>query len=179
MNDDGEVVRRVLAGDRESFRILVDRYQGRLCCLIRNLTTDAHDWEDIAQDAFLAAYVHLRSFDPERASFSTWLFTIARNKSVNAWKKRRPVTGESGPEHADLRTPEAEAVGAELYRQLDAGLASLPIEQKAAFVLAEIQELPLDEIARIEGVKLGTIKSRLSRAKEKLRAFFRHPAEQR
>jgi RNA polymerase sigma-70 factor (ECF subfamily) len=179
MNDDVEVVRRVLAGDRESFRILVHRYQGRLWCLIRNLTTDAQEWEDIAQDAFLAAYAHLRSFDPERASFSTWLFTIARNKCVDAWKKRRPVTGESGPEQADSRTPEVEAAGEELYRRLDAGLASLPIEQRTAFVLAEIQELPLDEIARIEGVKLGTVKSRLSRAKEKLRAFFRHPAEHR
>ena len=86
---------------------------------------------------------------------------------------------EDGPEPADVRTPELEAAEAELFRQLDAGLASLPPEQRSAFVLAEIHEVPLQEIAQIEGVRLGTVKSRLSRAKEKLRSFFRHAAGHR
>lgn len=178
MNDDVEVVRRVLAGDRESFRILVDRYQGRLCALIWNLSGDAHDWEDIAQEAFLAAYTHLHSFDPGRASFSTWLLTIGRNKCVNAWKRKKAAVPDE-LEQADLRTPDVEAEEQEFYRRLDGCLDSLPPAQKTAFVLAEIQELPLEAIAQIEGVKLGTVKSRLSRAKEKLRAFFRRAAEQR
>ena len=179
MDDDLKVVRRVVAGDRESFRTIVHRYEGPLFSLIRNLTSDAHDWEDIAQETFLAAYTHLRSFDSRRAAFSTWLFTIARNKCLNARKKRRPQTGLRQPESADTRAAGADAEEEEWFRRLDAALASLPPEQKTAFVLAEIQELPLAEVARIERVKLGTVKSRLNRAKEKLRAFFRQTAGQR
>ncbi len=179
MGDDLEAIRRVRAGDRESFRVLVRRYEGPLCSLIRNLTGDSHDWEDIAQDAFLTAYTRLGSFDPRRGAFSTWLFTIARNKCLNARKKKRPLTGQGEPEQVDPRTPDVDAAGEELYRRLDTALGSLPPEQKAAFVLAELHELPLEEVARIERVKLGTVKSRLSRAKEKLRAFLNQTAGQR
>lgn len=172
MDDDLEVVRRVLAGDRESFRELVHRYEQPLFAFVRNLTTDGHDWEDIVQDVFLAAYSRLHSFDPRRAALSTWLFTIARNKALNAVAKKRPLTGLPELDTADTRAGAADAADEELFGRLDAALASLPTEQKAAFVLAEIQEVPLAEVARIERVKLGTIKSRVSRAKEKLRAFF-------
>jgi RNA polymerase sigma-70 factor (ECF subfamily) len=82
------------------------------------------------------------------------------------------------PEGAELRTPDAELAGAEWFRQLDEALAALPFEQKTAFVLAEIQGLPHEEVARIEGVRPGTVKSRVSRAREKLRARLRPTAEQ-
>jgi RNA polymerase sigma factor (sigma-70 family) len=178
MNDDLQVIERILAGDLESFRILVRRYEAPLCRLVRNLTRDPNDWEDLAQDVFLTAYKHLASFDGRQASFPTWLFTIARNKCFNTLKKRRPQITEALPEEPDPRTPDLSLCEKEWYRQLDAALDALPFEQKTAFVLAEIQELPLDEIGRIEGVPLGTVKSRLSRAKEKLRSFLRHSVEQ-
>jgi RNA polymerase sigma-70 factor, ECF subfamily len=178
MGDDLPVIRRVLGGDVEAFRLLVEKYQGPLLCLIRNVIGDAQEGEDLAQDVFLAAYANLASFDPGRAAFSTWLFTIARNKCRNARKKRRPVAMGDLPEGAELRTPDAELAGAEWFRQLDEALAALPFEQKTAFVLAEIQGLPHEEVARIEGVRPGTVKSRVSRAREKLRARLRPTAEQ-
>jgi RNA polymerase sigma-70 factor, ECF subfamily len=178
MNDDLQTIQRILAGDPESFRILVRRYEAPLCRLVRNLTRDPNDWEDLAQDVFLTAYRQLPTFDGRRASFPTWLFRIARNKCFNALKKRRPQAVRALPEEPDPRTPDLALSEKEWFRQLDAALDALPFEQKTAFVLAEIQELSLEEIGRIEGVPLGTVKSRLSRAKEKLRSYFRPAVEQ-
>jgi RNA polymerase sigma-70 factor, ECF subfamily len=176
--NDLQVIRCILTGDVEAFRFLVERYQRPLFCLIHNLTPATVDREGIAQDVFLAAYRNLASFDPSRAAFSTWLFTIARNRCRNELSRRRPVVSESIPEGIDLRSPDRDAAEAELFRQLDAALDALPFEQRTAFVLAELQGLTYDEISKIEGVGLGTVKSRISRAREKLRALLQNTAEQ-
>ena len=175
---DREVIGRVLAGDIESFRILVERYERPLFCLVRNLVPDRVECEDVAQEVFLTAYTRLQSYDPDRSAFATWLLTIARNKCLNVLKKRKPSSARELPEPIDPRTPDRAVVEDELYRRLDAGLAALPLEQKTAFVLAEIQGLPHNEIARIEGIPVGTVKSRVSRAREKLRSLLRLAAEQ-
>jgi RNA polymerase sigma-70 factor (ECF subfamily) len=143
-----------------------------LFCLVSNLGADAAESEDLAQEIFLTVYRNLTAYDPRRGAFSTWLFTIARNKCWNALQKKRPIPLAELPEQADERTPDAEAVQEELFRRLDAALAVLPFEQRTVFVLAEIQDLSLEEISRIEGVKLGTVKSRLSRARDRLRSLL-------
>jgi RNA polymerase sigma-70 factor, ECF subfamily len=171
MTDDLEAIARVLAGDAEAFRTLVERYQRPLLALVRNLLPRGADGEDLAQDVFLAAFVHLRAFDPARSAFPTWLFAIARNKCLNELKRRRPAAVAT-PEPAHTRTPDAEAACAELARRLDEGLDALPFEQRAVFVLAEIHGLSLEEVGRIEGVPVGTVKSRLSRARGRLRALL-------
>jgi RNA polymerase sigma-70 factor (ECF subfamily) len=178
MSDDLPAIRRVLGGDLEAFRVLVQRHQGPLCCLIRNLVPDAHDAEDLAQDVFLTAYRKLASYDPGRGAFSTWLLTIARNRCRNALKKPRPRPLADLPDVAEDRPPDAELTEAEWFRLLDRALDALPFEQKTAFVLAEIQGLSHEEVGRIEGVPVGTVKSRLSRAREKLRSLLSRPAEQ-
>jgi RNA polymerase sigma-70 factor (ECF subfamily) len=176
VNEDLEVIRRILSGDTEAFRLLVVRYQRPLFGFIRNLVPGP-DGEDIAQDVFLAAFANLAFFDPARAGFSTWLFTIARNRCLAALKKRRPVLCGRLPERADNRSPEAEASAEEWFRRLDAALEQLPFEQRTTFVLAEMQGFAHEEIARIEGVSVGTVKSRLSRARDKLRSLLPRPAE--
>lgn len=177
MSDDLEAIRRVLAGDVESFRLLVDRYQRPLWTLVRNLTPPDADHESVAQEVFLAAFRRLAWFDPQRAMFSTWLFTIARNRCRNELARRRPATGVELPDVVDLRSPVQAATEIELFRQLDAALNLLPFEQRSAFVLAELQGLSYEEVGRIEGVGQGTVKSRLARAREKLRCLLRQPAE--
>jgi RNA polymerase sigma-70 factor (ECF subfamily) len=178
MSDDIEVIRRVVAGDVQSFRVLVERYQRPLLALIQNLMGGRNDCEDVAQEAFLAAYVNLGSYDPTRARFSTWLFTIARNLALNALKRPRLKTLQQGAEPPQRVTPETEAMRAELFDRLDRALAELPLEQRSAFVLFEIHGLSYEEIRRIEGTELGTVKSRISRAKQKLRGALKQLVEQ-
>jgi RNA polymerase sigma-70 factor (ECF subfamily) len=168
MSDDEAIIRRVLGGDVHAFREIVDRYQGLVYRLARNLLGRTADADDLAQDVFVAAFENLGAFDPRRAALPTWLLVIARNKCLNALKRRRPLTVEKFVEPMDRRTPEDSLARKEWLARFDAALAALPFEQRTAFVLAEIENLPYEEIARVEGVKLGTVKSRIRRAKDKL-----------
>jgi RNA polymerase sigma-70 factor (ECF subfamily) len=127
--------------------------------------------QDVTQEAFLAAFANLAGYNASRATFSTWLFTITRNRCINLLKKPRPRPLDE-PElvHGDVSVdPLAQE---ELSQQLDCALATLPIEQRSAFVLAEIEELPYAEIARIEQTTLGTVKSRIHRAKQRLQSLL-------
>jgi RNA polymerase sigma-70 factor, ECF subfamily len=177
MNDDLPIIQQVLAGDVDAFRLLVERYQSPLFALVGNLVSDTNDRDDIAQETFLAAYLHLGSYDSRKARFSTWLLTIARNKCISMLKRQRPLAMETLPPAMDRRSPADRMTEEELFAQLDQALAALPLEQKSAFVLAEIQGLSHEEICQIEGAPPGTIKSRISRAKEKLRSLFAREPE--
>src|SRR5262245_60428644 len=177
MSGDLDAIRQVLAGAVQSFRRLVERYQRPLLTLVRNLTPPDTDHEGVAQEVFLAAFRCLASFDPNRSAFSTWLFTIARNRCRNELARRRPVAGAGLPDVVDSHSPERAACESELFRQLDSALDALPFEQRSAFVLAELQGLSYEAVGRIEGVAVGTVKSRIARAREKLRCLLRHAAE--
>lgn len=168
MVPEAEVIQRVLGGDGASFRLLVERYAGPVVRLIRNLTGDDQTHEDLAQDVFLTAYEKLATFDPAKSRFSTWLFTIARNKSVNAIRKKRPVYLAEPPERPGRDTAENTAARDEFLAALDRALLALPLAQRTAFVLAELEHLSYEQVARMEGVRLGTVKSRVSRARDKL-----------
>jgi RNA polymerase sigma-70 factor, ECF subfamily len=177
MDDDFQIIRRVLAGDIDAFRLLVERYQILLFSLVRNLVQDVTDRDDIAQESFLAAYLHLGSYDPHRGKFVTWLLTIARNKCFDAMKVQRPRVMAALPPKLDPRGPADRLLQTELFIQFDRALAALPFEQKTAFVLSEIEGLSHEEICQIEEVPLGTVKSRISRAREKLRSLFSYVPE--
>ena len=163
------VIHRVLEGDIESFRFILERYERPVVRIIRNITNRANSSEDIAQDVFLTAYKKLASFDPARSNFSTWLFTIARNKSINALKKKKPLSMSELPEKSNPHNPSDDMAEKEFFDQLDATLQTLPPRQRRAFVLTEFEKLSYEEIAQIEGARLGTIKPRINRAKKKPR----------
>lgn len=177
MEDDLDMIRRVLEGDRESYRRLVERYAGPVTRMIRNVTGDNQTCEDLAQEVFLTAYEKLGTFDPRRSGFSTWLLTIARNKSINEVRKKRPLYVAQPPERTGPDRPEDLVARGEFFVALDRELLALPLEQRTAFVLAEFERLPYEQIARIEGVRLGTVKSRISRARERLTAALRRFGE--
>ena len=170
MIEDTGIIKAVLEGDTESFRLLVQRYQKPIIRMIANLINDRHICEDVAQEVFLAAYKKLPSFDPARGSFSTWLFTIAKNKSINAMKKRRISSVSNPPENPDFHEPADSLIRDELFVKLDWALNSLSPGHRRALVLAEFENLPYEQIAQIEGVRVGTIKSRINRAKHRLRS---------
>ncbi len=170
MTEETCIIRAVLEGETESFRLLVQRYQKPIIRMIANLINDRHICEDIAQDVFLAAYKKLPSFNPTRSSFSTWLFTIARNKSINAVKKRKIMPVSNPPENPDFSEPGDTLIRNELFVKLDRALESLNPGHRRAIVMAEFENLPYEQIAQIEGVRIGTIKSRINRAKNRLRS---------
>jgi RNA polymerase sigma-70 factor (ECF subfamily) len=173
MDEDQQAIADVLAGAAEAFRGLVERHQRRVWTFAKNMLRNDADADDLVQEVFVAAFRNLSSFDARRALFSTWLLTIARNRCCTMMQSR--VQATACDELPDCDPPPETAVSdSEIWLWLDGALAKLPIEQRSTFVLAEIQELSHREIAAIEGVEVGTVKSRLSRAKASLRSIFRH-----
>jgi RNA polymerase sigma-70 factor (ECF subfamily) len=173
MPEDSDIVKRVLNGDVDSFRILVERYQRPVLSMIRRLIWDSHRCEEIGQDVFVAAFQKLSTFDPARSQFSTWLCTLARNMSINALKKKLPLPMEELPETPVSRNPSDELSNKECFAQLDETLKALPGKLQRAFILAEFEQMPYEEIARIESTRLGTVKSRINRARLRLQAAMK------
>jgi RNA polymerase sigma-70 factor (ECF subfamily) len=180
MTDEPHIIQRVLDGDTESFRLLVEHYERPVASMIRNVTGDAQSCEDLAQDVFLAAFAQLKTFDPARSRFSTWLLTIARNKSINMLKKKRPRVSAEPSEPVDCTGPLENVTRREAFARLDKALLSLPGRQRRALTLVEFEGLSYEEAAVIEGTRTGTIKSRVSRARaqlaERLRAYEKDDA---
>ncbi len=167
------IVERVLAGDIEAFRELVDMYQEPLNRMIYQFIRDREGSRDLAQDVFVAAFRNLRSFDPDRSAFSTWIYSIARNRCLNALRKKRPVVMSEPPDEGLEATPSSEAGRKEVAQRIDAALEALPGRMKRVFVFSEIENLPQAEIARIEGISVGTVKSCLNRGRARLRAALK------
>jgi RNA polymerase sigma-70 factor (ECF subfamily) len=169
MIDEQQVIHDILHGNKDAFRMLIERYQRPVFRIVYQLVNDAHSVEDITQEVFIAVYEKLSTYDSDRSEFSTWLFTIARNKSLNHIRKKKWLYHHCDKERA-LPTEPSEILGnKELITRLNQVLDQLPGGQKRAFVLAEFENLPYEKIAQIECASLGTIKSRIFRAKEKLR----------
>lgn len=170
MDDEADAIRSVLDGDREAFRPLVDRHQRAVVAFVRGMVGQRGDADDLSQDVFLTAYRKLNLYDAKRGIWRTWLLAIARRLTVSWIRKHRHSVDSAhvavSPERHD---PATIAMQLEWSARLDEALIALPEEQRAAFVLSEINGLPLLEIAAIEGVPVGTVKSRTSRAKESLR----------
>ena len=169
--EDRELVGRVLAGKTDDFRVLVDRHQQSIFRFALGMLGNREEAQDVTQEAFLAAFANLSSYDSSLAAFSTWLFTIARNRCINLLKQNRPIALNEIDSIGEVTSVDP-IVMQELSQQLDRALAALPVEQRLAFVLAEIEELPYAEIARIERTSLGTVKSRIHRAKQRLKSLL-------
>lgn len=172
--DDESLAARAEAGESEAFEDLIGRYEKPVFRMIYQFTNDRHQAEDLSQETFVKAYRSLEKFDPEKGRFSTWLFTIARNLCRNAWRSRSsdPVDCRREEDFIVVRNPEDEASAREVFNELNLALERLPEVFRSAFILGVIEQLPLAEVAEIEGVAEGTIKSRISRAREQLRTVF-------
>ena len=171
------LVERVQAGDRSSFDVLVLRYQHKVLKLIMRYVRDAAEAEDVAQEAFIKAYRALPGFRGDSA-FYTWLYRIAINTAKNSLvaKKRRPLDYDldlQDPEQHDMQnrlqdsdTPEALVLSDEIRETVNAAIAALPEELRTAIVMREIDGLSYEEIAAAMDCPVGTVRSRIFRARE-------------
>ena len=174
--DDGDLITRFKGGDVSGFEELVRKYQDRIYNLCRYMIQDAHDAQDAAQDVFLKAHQNLKGFKPD-ASLYTWLYRIAVNTCLDYKKKSRPEQAEDESVIDDLTStdasPEQRYQSKEIGQAIQAALQKLPEHLRAAIVLKEIEELSYEEIAAVLDTSLGTVKSRISRAREELRELLR------
>ena len=180
---DEELMLRVQSGVSDCFDVLVERYKVRLFNYLYRLTGNRDEAEEIAQEAFVKAYIHADKYKTI-ARFSTWLYTIATNLVRNRIRSRSRAPqlislwtrgfGDSDEERMlDIedtgRTPDETINDAELSSVINKAIAKIPEKYRESFVLREINELSYEEIAAVTGLKLGTVRSRINRA----RNYFR------
>ena len=166
------IICRIKNGEIDEFEILIKKYEKRLFVLTRNFLRTPDRAEDLVQEVFLAAYRNIHSFNPQLGDFSTWLMRIARNKCLNVIKKKKEIPISTVPEMSGRENPEEDLARKEAFMRLDQALKKLSPKHRIVFVLAEIHGLSHREIAEIEKTRIGTVKSRISRAKEKLRTLL-------
>lgn len=172
------LVERVQQGDKQAFGLLVSKYQRKLARLVSRLVRDPAEVEDVVQEAFIKAYRALPGFRGESA-FYTWLYRIGINAAKNylATRGRRPpTTTEFDSEEAegfddaeqlrDQNTPERILMSKEIGSTVNAAMEALPEDLRNAIVLREIDGLSYEEISQVMNCPIGTVRSRIFRARE-------------
>lgn len=175
--DDAELLRAHVAGDAHAFARLYDRYDRPCFRFIRRMLGAAHGdaAEDLHQDTWISISKNATAFDPGKASFPAWLFTIARHKVWDHFRRQKVAILASSQGDAAMMvadpgpTPLEQAQSRELALKLVAAVEALPLEQRSAFVMFAHAGLSLEEIARATGVGVETTKSRLRYARATLR----------
>ena len=175
---DHQLVLRAQRGDKLAFELLVNKYERKLQRLLSRLVRDPAEVEDVTQEAFIKAYRALPTFRGESA-FYTWLYRIGINTAKNyltAQGRKGPATVDIDPEDAesasenelarDSSTPEQEMMSRQVAETVNAAMDSLPEELRSAIMLREIEGMSYDEIAAIMNCPIGTVRSRIFRARE-------------
>ena len=176
--DDSAVVAQFLAGEERAFQELVDRYQTRLLNFVYRTIGDREKAEDLVQEVFIRVYRHLHRFDTSK-KFSTWIYTIASNLAKNELRNRsrnplvlfQTIKKNWEDEDRPLQFEDATSRPDDLYRKrhlrelVDEATAKLPEHHRQVFVLRELEGKSYEEIAEITDCNLGTVKSRLNRAR--------------
>jgi RNA polymerase sigma-70 factor (ECF subfamily) len=175
---DQQLVERAQRGDKRAFELLVSKYQRKLGRLLSRFIRDGAEVEDVTQEAFIKAYRALPSFRGESA-FYTWLYRIGINTAKNylvAQGRRAPTTTgfdsedaenfEDGDQLRDVNTPENEMMSKQIASTVNETMDALPEELRTAIVLREIDGLSYEEIAAVMNCPIGTVRSRIFRARE-------------
>ncbi|MBT2574707.1 RNA polymerase sigma factor SigW [Bacillus sp. ISL-51] len=177
-------IKQVKKGDQNAFADIVDLYKDKIYQLCYRMLGNVHEAEDIAQEAFIRAYVNIDSFDINR-KFSTWLYRIATNLTIDRIRKKKPdyyldaeVAGAEGLTMysqiaADGVLPEDAVLSLELSDTIQKKILKLPDKYRTVIVLKYIDELSLIEIGEILNIPVGTVKTRIHRGREALRKQLR------
>lgn len=174
---DQDLVLRVQQGDKRAFDLLVIKYQHRIIQLVNRYVKDPSEAQDIAQEAFIKAYRALNDFRGDSA-FYTWLYRIAINTAKNFLAARARRSGdvevdiqeaeqiEGAPQLQGMDTPEQLVLNDEILRTINAAIDTLPEDMRMAIMMREIDGMSYEDIAQIMDCPVGTIRSRLFRARE-------------
>jgi len=175
---DQEFVERAQRGDKRAFELLVSKYQRKLSRLLARLIRDPSELDDVTQEAFIKAYRALPSFRGDSA-FYTWLYRIgintAKNHLVAAGRRAPSFTdissddgegGDEGIQLRDINTPESVLMSKEIANTVNEAMAALPEDLRTAIQLREIEGLSYEEIAGVMNCPIGTVRSRIFRARE-------------
>jgi RNA polymerase sigma-70 factor, ECF subfamily len=176
---------QVLKGDQDAYGEIVELYKDKVYQISYRMLGNRHEAEDIAQEAFIRAFINIHSFNIE-LKFSTWLFRIATNLCIDRIRKKKPdyyldaeVAGTDGlnmysqiPSKTDM--PEKEIESLELEETIQSEILKLPEKYRTVIVLKYIEELSLIEISKILNLPIGTVKTRIHRGREALRKQLRH-----
>ncbi|WP_439196839.1 RNA polymerase sigma factor SigW [Bacillus velezensis] len=177
-------IKQVKKGGQNAFAEIVDLYKDKIYQLCYRMLGNVHEAEDIAQEAFIRAYVNIDSFDINR-KFSTWLYRIATNLTIDCIRKKKPdyyldaeVAGAEGLTMysqiaADGVLPEDAVLSLELSDTIQKKILKLPDKYRTVIVLKYIDELSLIEIGEILNIPVGTVKTRIHRGREALRKQLR------
>ena len=182
---DQQLVERAQRGDKKAFELLVLKYQRKLARLLSRFVRDPAEVEDVTQEAFIKAYRALPSFRGESA-FYTWLYRIGINTAKNylvALGRRAPTTTEFDAEEAesfddadnlrDYNTPDALLQSKEIGEAVNRAMEALPEELRTAITLREIEGLSYEDIANVMACPIGTVRSRIFRARDAIAAELR------
>jgi RNA polymerase sigma-70 factor, ECF subfamily len=175
---DRQLVERAQAGDKRAFELLVEKYQRKLARLLSRFIRDPAEVEDVTQEAFIKAYRALPAFRGDSA-FYTWLYRIGINTAKNylmAMGRRAPTSTEVEAEEAegfeegeqlrDINTPESVLLSNEIARTVNSTIESLPEELRTAIQMREIEGMSYEDIAKAMDCPIGTVRSRIFRARE-------------
>ncbi len=185
-NDERRLISEALEGRTESFGELVLRYQDRLYHAALRIADNADDANDVVQDAFMNAYQSLSSFKGD-SEFFTWLYRIAFNAAISQKRKRKPTASIDGTSNGKPMNDPADqshgVVPGELMEQgeeehkLHEAISKLSMEHRAVLIMKDLDGLKYEEIASIMGVPIGTVRSRLHRARLDLRNLLEPQTE--
>src|SRR5881296_3226193 len=172
---DGDIVRAVLAGDRERYAVLVERYRDRYARYAARMLGSLDAAEDAVQDAFVRAFDQLAQCrDPDK--FSGWLFLILRNRCFAERRRERRASRSLEPRDdavASVDRPDGAVEQADWTGALERALGQLTPEQRDVFVLKHVEGLAYDEIARMTGASVASLKMRMHRAYDRLRELLK------
>ncbi|WP_338471376.1 RNA polymerase sigma factor SigW [Niallia sp. XMNu-256] len=178
-------IKQVLKGDQNAFGEIVEMYKDKVYQISYRMLGNRHEAEDIAQEAFLRAYVNIQSYNTEY-KFSTWLYRITTNLCIDRIRKKKPsyyldaeVSGTEGLNMysqipSTTRLPEDDVESLELQDTIQKEIMKLPEKYRSVIVLKYIEELSLKEISEILDMPLGTVKTRIHRGREALRKRLQH-----
>lgn len=173
-------IKQVLKGDQNAYADIVNLYQHKLYQICYRMLGNKQEAEDIAQEAFVRAFINLHSYDQKR-KFSTWLYRIATNLCIDRIRKKKPdyyldaeVAGTEGLDMysqiaVDEQLPEEAVEQMELQERVQYEISRLPDKYRSVIVLKYIEELSLQEISEILDMPIGTVKTRIHRGREALR----------